>query len=139
MESSLLLGHGLGSLGACWRGLSQQIGKHPVLMAGSSYAVVDRRAVAAARHERHPTNSVGEPASSTPQAGRTLNPYCLTRHTDVDHPDDDPARAQIPAEIAPIGPSRCRTDLTRADLRPSATRPRPTGPQNHPEKVAAGP
>jgi hypothetical protein len=48
-------------------------------MAGSSYAVVDRRGVAAARHERHPTTSVGEPAPSTPQAGRTLNPYCLGR------------------------------------------------------------
>jgi len=25
----------------------------------------------------HPTNSAGEPAFSTPAAGRTLNPYCL--------------------------------------------------------------
>ncbi len=41
------------------------------------YAVVGRRAVAAARHERHPTNSAGGPASSTPDTGRTLNPYCL--------------------------------------------------------------
>ena len=44
-------------------------------MAGSSYAVVGRRAGAAARQEPHPTTIVGEPATSTPRAGRSVNPY----------------------------------------------------------------
>src|ERR1019366_3418090 len=42
------------------------------------YAVVGCRAAATARHELHPTNTVGEPATSTPRAGRTVNPYCLS-------------------------------------------------------------
>jgi hypothetical protein len=46
-------------------------------MAGFSYAVVGRRAGGAARHEPNPTNDAGEPATSTPRAGRTVNPYCL--------------------------------------------------------------
>jgi RNA polymerase sigma factor (sigma-70 family) len=33
--------------------------------------------VPAAWHEFHPTNDAGGPASSTGQAGRTDNPYCL--------------------------------------------------------------
>src|SRR5450432_1513681 len=41
------------------------------------YVIVGRHAVAAAQHEPHPTNTVGEPATSTPRAGRTVNPYCI--------------------------------------------------------------
>src|SRR5665213_1397399 len=58
------------------------------VMAGSSYAIVVAARVRAAQHEHHPTNSMGEPASSTPPAGQTSNPYCLVHshfrgHTSV--------------------------------------------------------
>ena len=45
-------------------------------MAGSPYAIVSRRAVAAARHEVHPRNSAGGPAS-TFAADWSVPPYCL--------------------------------------------------------------
>ena len=48
-------------------------------MAGSSYSVVGRRAGSSRAARTHPTNDVGEPARSTPPAGRTVNPYCLLK------------------------------------------------------------
>ena len=65
-----------------------------------------RRAVAAARQERHPTNSVGEPAPSTPPAGRTLNSYCLGQWLKV--------RQGEPEE--PLFPTRQGQPLTRSGI-----------------------
>src|SRR5665213_91694 len=86
------------------------------VMAGSSYAIVVAARVRAAQHEHHPTNSMGEPASSTPPAGQTSNPYCLAPqqvvHDQVDQLDAD-ERRDDPAEA--VDPEVASQQRTRAD------------------------
>ena len=68
-------------------------------MAGSSYAVVGRRAGCQPRgHDFTPTNHRGEPASSTAQAGRTDNPYGLCKDAGIGAHAVRPERAS-PATV----------------------------------------
>ena len=93
-------------------------------MAGSSYAIVGRRAGSSRAAER-PPRTTGGPAPSTPQTGRTLNPYCLATATELPPQTDTPkpeiaARADARDMSVDLARSRSRDLFAHRESRDQA-------------------